>query len=418
MKRSLFFALIVLCFVLFLTTYTVVSNQNLAIRKKDQDVYGIFDGIIFDITDEQLSRVNGLTVDRSGTFLTNREEVRIGDSVNTLIVGCFDENAADMIGYSIISGSLPSDEDEICLIQKQAEALGLKEGDTLKLSCGTYSGEYTVSGIISSYVDSWRKNPYGNRDMKLNNMPEALVHPKCVLISEHINNVTVAMKKVNANDSSQITLSTYANTLFNGDPEYDKHVYYTELDSQGFEKYSIFSGQFIGIAINVVLVFFMLLYVKSSTTFEKRKGVTQENVFAMRRQMFGIAASVILAGLICLVVSLSFGQLFRIQGFGFVMHMVLITAVGILLTIVLKKACERGKMSKLKDMKTVLLVILTILAIVPIVLNLTNIPELGPLMKEYDVVYFGTYLKVLNISAIVISILSLIFSLMGDRDRT
>ena len=75
-------------------------------------------------------------------------------------------------------------------------------------------------------------------------------------------------------------------------------------------------------------------------------------------------------------------------------------------------------MSKLKDMKTILLVILTILAIVTIVLNLTNIPELGQLMKEYDVEYFGTYLKVLNISAIVISILSLIFSLMGDRDRT
>ena len=412
MKRSLFFALIVLCFVIFLTTYTVVSNQNLAIRKKDQDVYGSFDGIIFDITDEQLSRVNGLTVDRFGTFLTNREEVHIGDSVNTLIVGCFDEYSANMIGFSIISGSLPSNNDEICLIQKQAEALGLKEGDTLKLSCGTYSGEYSVSGIISSYVDSWRKNPYGNRDMKLNNMPEALVHPECVLISEHINNVTLVMKKVNANDSSQITLSTYANTLFNGDPEYDKHVYYTELDSQGFEKYSIFSGQFIGIAINVVLVFFMLLYVKLSTTLEKR------NVFAMRRQMLGIAASVILAGLICLVVSLAFGQLFRIQGLGFVMHMVLITAVGILLTIVLKKACERGKMSKLKDMKTILLVILTILAIVPIVLNLTNIPELGPLMKEYEVEYFGTYLKVLNISAIALSVVSLAFLLIPDKDRT
>ncbi|MBQ4289259.1 MAG: hypothetical protein II749_04835 [Clostridia bacterium] len=357
-------------------------------------------------------------MDRSGTFLTNREEVHIGDSVNTLIVGCFDENAADMIGYTIISGSLPSNKDEICLIQKQAEALDLKEGDTLKLSCGTYSGEYTVSGIINSYVDSWRKNPYGYRDMKLNNMPEALVHPECDLISEHISNAIVLMKKVNGNDSSHITLETFANTLFNGDPEYDKHVYYTELDSQGFGKYSIFSGQFIGIAINVVLVFFMLLYVKSSTTFEKRNGATQENVFAMRRQMFGIAASVILAGLICLAVSLAFGQLFRIRGFGFVMHMVLITAVGILLTIVLKKACERGKMSKLKDMKTILLVILTILAIVPIVLNLTNIPELSPLMKEYDVVYFGSYLKVLNISAIALSVVSLAFLLIPDKDRT
>ena len=168
----------------------------------------------------------------------------------------------------------------------------------------------------------------------------------------------------------------------------------------------------------MVLVFFMLLYVKSSTTFEKRNGATQENVFAMRRQMFGIAASVILAGLVCLAVSLAFGQLFRIQGFGFVMHMVLITAVGILLTIVLKKACERGKMSKLKDMKTILLVILTILAIVPIVLNLTNIPELSPLMKEYDVVYFGSYLKVLNISAIALSVVSLAFLLIPDKDRT
>lgn len=345
-KTAIVMAVIV---TLFLIVAIIVYNLNLEKYLNDQETYGYFDCILFDIPEKNVNFLNNFFVKKYGLFYTNI--VSINNAHNQIIVSFADDKSKEMLPIVLSNGKEPSNKGEIAISEALAEEFSYSVGDQIILN----GNEYTVSGIFIDRVTQWRQNPYGTRDKKLNMMPDALVSKDDLAIKENVINAVMMMRKIKEYDSAKNTIYTLGHSLFDGEAEYDDHIYYSELYSQGFEKYNSYSSFLTLFAISSVLCIVAFL----ARLFYQNKNNDDKSYIKTNGYIGQIIIGLCIGTILAIVFSYVVLEYLTISIGAFLLDVILIFGVSVLSMVALSLIFK--KRQQLKDREIQVYIILALI---------------------------------------------------------
>ncbi|MBR6823250.1 MAG: hypothetical protein IKM87_08870 [Clostridia bacterium] len=343
MSKQLRMLITVLLSIFYLTVSMSIYNSNLEIYKEDQELYGYFDAILFDVPKDRITRLNNFFVRKYGLIYSQRVKV-FKDSID---IAYMDDTVYALLPIKVIDGRLADKQGEICLIDTLADENGYKVNDTIAIN----ECEYVITGLFQDRVAIWRKNPYGFRDIKLNKMPEGIISTDDSIITDPTINAVISMRKIKEYDSAVTTIYTLSHSLFY-EANYDFHIYNTELVSQGNQKYYYYSSFLSLFAISTVLLIISALVLDYLLM-----NINESKIDEHDSPLMSIFKSIILSGTIYYVLSLFVKNGFTIAISQFVISLFLLGGINTLFFCCLEKSNLGAYLRKNRSLSCLILYI-------------------------------------------------------------
>lgn len=133
----------------------LVNSYVNSLEIEKLNTYGAQDAIVSSVNEEEKDEL--LSEFQSSGVITSYGEYLIDndETIQSVIVGQYDQNAADMIKLFVVDGEMPTKEGEI-VIEKTLYNL-IKEnyaiGDTIEIYNDNIAKEYTIVGVLRNYSD-------------------------------------------------------------------------------------------------------------------------------------------------------------------------------------------------------------------------------------------------------------------------